>query len=159
MAVVFQNLRWRWPPSWILATMHFRRHRYIQIGSPDVSTNFGNDRSNGKEMAAVFRFKDGDSRHLEKYTSGWTTITRNEFSVISSVIIFNLKCNFYWGILTFKGSLLSGALMLKRYCKKSVGATGLNVAVIWTGDPLIVNLKAPNPVKVRVPIGTRLLSH
>jgi len=32
-------------------------------------------------------------------------------------VIFNKKCrpNFYWGILTLKGSLLSGALMLKRF--------------------------------------------
>jgi len=30
-------------------------------------------------------------------------------------VIFNQKCNFYLGILTFKGSLLSGALKLKRF--------------------------------------------
>jgi len=33
----------------------------------------------------------------------------------SLFVIFNQKCNFYCGILMLKGSLLSGALMLKRY--------------------------------------------
>jgi len=33
-------------------------------------------------------------------------------------VIFNKKCNFYWGILTFEGSLLLGALMLKRFLQE-----------------------------------------
>jgi len=38
----------------------------------------------------------------------------------SLFVIFNKKCYFYWGILTFKSSLLAGALILKRFfCKKS----------------------------------------
>jgi len=75
-------------------------------------------------------------------------------------VIFNQKCNFYWDILTFKVSLLLGALMLKRFCKKSAQTfTGQNLAVILTGDPLIVNLKAANPQKAHVSIGTRLMSY
>jgi len=35
--------------------MHFRRHWYVLNQSPIVATNFGDDRSNTKEMAAVFR--------------------------------------------------------------------------------------------------------
>jgi len=58
-----------------------------------------------------FEIKDNGSRHLEKYPSGWTTITNNEFMFV----IFNQKCNFYWGILTFKGCLLSVVLVFKRY--------------------------------------------
>jgi len=38
----------------IFSNMHFRRHRYVPNRSPNVSTNFGNDRSNSKEMAAIF---------------------------------------------------------------------------------------------------------
>jgi len=35
--------------------------------------------------------------------------------------IFNQKCNFYWGILTFEGRLLSGTLTVSNFvCKKSV---------------------------------------
>jgi len=34
--------------------MHFRHHRYVLNRSPNVPTNFGDDRSNAKEMAAVF---------------------------------------------------------------------------------------------------------
>jgi len=66
----------------------------------------------------------------------------------SLFVIFNQKCNFYWSNLTFYGSLLVGALMLKRFLQeigKVQTFTGQNLAVVWTGDPLIVNLKAPNP--------------
>jgi len=45
-------------------------HSYVQNRRPNVSTNFGGDRSNTKEMAVVFKIQDGGSRHLEKYTSG-----------------------------------------------------------------------------------------
>jgi len=77
-------------------------------------------------------------------------------------VLFNQTCNFYWGILTIKGSLLSGALMLKRFLLE-IGLvqtfTGQNLAVFWTADPLRVNLKVLNPQKARVSIGTRILSH
>jgi len=33
----------------------------------------------------------------------------------SLFVIFNQKCCLHWGILTFKGSLLSAAIMLKRF--------------------------------------------
>jgi len=60
---------------------------------------------------------------------------------------FKQKCNFYWGILTFKGSLLSGALILKAiFCKNSAISrlfTSQNLAVFRTADQLIVNFKAP----------------
>jgi len=51
----FLNSRWRRPPSWICPNMHFRRHRFVPNRSPNVSINFGDDRSNSKNMAAVFR--------------------------------------------------------------------------------------------------------
>jgi len=38
----------------IFHNMHFRRHRYVPNRSPNVSTNFGYDGSNTKEMAVVF---------------------------------------------------------------------------------------------------------
>jgi len=79
----------------------------------------------------------------------------------SLFITFNQKCNFYWGILTFKGSLVSGALMLKRFFARNRPVqtfTGQNVVVFRTVDHLEVNLKAPNPQKARFSIGTRLLS-
>jgi len=37
-----------------IVTLHFRRHLYFPSRSTNVSTNFGDDRSNSKEMAAVF---------------------------------------------------------------------------------------------------------
>jgi len=45
--------------------IHFRRHRYVPNRSPNVSTNVGDDRSNNKEMAAVFRIHGCSDRHLE----------------------------------------------------------------------------------------------
>jgi len=36
----------------------------------------------------------------------------------SLFVIFYEKCNFYWNILTFKGSLLSGALTIKRFLQE-----------------------------------------
>jgi len=36
-------------------TLHFWRHQYVPNQSSNVSTNFGDDRSNTKKMAAVFR--------------------------------------------------------------------------------------------------------
>jgi len=51
--------------------MHFRRHQYVQNRSLNVSTNFGDDRSNNREKwQQFFEIEDGGSRHLEKYTSG-----------------------------------------------------------------------------------------
>jgi len=35
-----------------------------------ASTNFGDDRSNTKEMAIFFEIQDGGSYHIEKFTSG-----------------------------------------------------------------------------------------
>jgi len=45
--------------------MQCRRHRYVPNRSTNVSTNFGDDQSNSKEMAAVFEIQDGADRHLE----------------------------------------------------------------------------------------------
>jgi len=53
------------PPFLILATMHFQCNRFSLNRSPDVSTKFGEGRSNSKEMATVFRNSDGGDRHLE----------------------------------------------------------------------------------------------
>jgi len=39
--------------------MHFRRHQYVSNQSPNAFTHFGDDRSNSKEMAAVFRNLNG----------------------------------------------------------------------------------------------------
>jgi len=77
----------------------------------------------------------------------------------SLFVIFNKKCSFYWGVLTFKSSLLSGDLMLKRFLQEIHTFTGQNVSLFWTRDPLIVNLKASNSQEARTSIGTRLLSH
>jgi len=68
----------------------------------------------------------------------------------SFFVTFNQKCNFYGSILTFKGiySLLSEARMLKRFfARKRLNPDfyGSKFGVFWTGDSLIVNLKAPNP--------------
>jgi len=51
MAAFFRNPIWRR----IFPNMHFRRHRYVLNRSPNVSTNFGDDGSNTKEISTVFR--------------------------------------------------------------------------------------------------------
>jgi len=97
-------------------------------------------------MAAVFRIPRhyGGSRYLEIYTM----VEPPSREMNSLFVIFNQISNFYWAILTFKGSLLLLALMLKRlFARNLIGPdfTGQNMAVFWTGDPLVVNLKAPHP--------------
>jgi len=47
----------------------YRRYRYVPNRSPNVSTNFGDDWSNTKEMTAVFQNPRCGSRHLEKDNS------------------------------------------------------------------------------------------
>jgi len=46
---------WRRPPSWIFPNMHFQHYRYFPNQNLNVSTNVVDDRSNTKEMAAVFQ--------------------------------------------------------------------------------------------------------
>jgi len=159
MATVFQNSRWRRQSSWIFPKMLFRRHRYFPNRSPNVSTNFGDDGSNTKEMAAVFRNPTMAAAAILKSTLPVESAPREMNSLFE---IFNTKFNFYWGILTFNGSLLLAALMLKQFFagnQKVQTFTGRNLAIFWTGDSFIVNLKAPKPRKARVLIRTRLLSH
>ena len=43
--------------------------------------------------------------------------------------------------------------------KSASPKTGRNFGVFWAGDPLKVNLKAPNPQKTRVRLRTRRLSY
>jgi len=144
--------------SGIFIIMHFRRHQYVPNRSPKVSTNFGDDWSYTNEMAAVFLKPKMAAAAILKSTLPVEPASRE---MNSYFIIFNHKCNFCWGILTFKGNLLSEALMLKEYFVRNGRVQtfmGPNLGVVWTGDPLRVNLKAPNPQKPRVSIGTRLLS-
>jgi len=77
--------------------MHFRRHRYVPNRSPNVSTNFGDDGSNTKEMAAVF-LKMAAATIL-KSTLPVASPPREMNSLF---VIFNQKCDLYWGIWTFK---------------------------------------------------------
>jgi len=44
--------------------MYFQRNRYVLNRSLNVPTKFGEDRSNSKEVAAVFEIQDGGG-HLE----------------------------------------------------------------------------------------------
>jgi len=60
----------------------------------------------------------------------------------SLFVILNQKCNLYSGTLTFT---LRGFNAKAMFCKKVQTFTVQNLAVFWIGDPLIVNLKAPNP--------------
>ena len=55
MATVFQNSRWRRPPSLILVNMHFWSDSCVLCQSLNISTKFSEDRSNSKEMATHFR--------------------------------------------------------------------------------------------------------
>jgi len=84
MAAVFRNPRWRRTPSWFFETLHFWRRRYVPNRSPMFSQMLVTNGQIVKKWQQFFEIQDGDSRHLETYTSGWTTITRNEF----------LFCNF-----------------------------------------------------------------
>jgi len=65
MTTVFQNAGWWRPSSWIFATIHFQCNRCVLTRSPNVSTKFGEDRSNSREMQQLFEIQDGCSRHLE----------------------------------------------------------------------------------------------
>ena len=50
--------------------------------------------------------------------------------------------------------------MLKRFPQQIVSPkTGRNFHVFWAGDPVKVNLKAPNPEKARVRNRTRRLNY
>jgi len=55
MTNIFRNWGWWRPSFWIFATMHFQCNRYVLNRSPNVSTKFGEDRSNSEEMSTVFR--------------------------------------------------------------------------------------------------------
>jgi len=128
-----------------------------QCNIGNVSTNVGDDWSNTKEMTAVLR--NQSCRQLSSckvHFRGSTTITRNEFIIRN----FQSKNNFYWCILTSKGSLLFGVLMLKRLFARNLLSPdfyGSKFGGVLDRRPIIVNLKAPNPEKVHVSIGTRLL--
>jgi len=64
------------------------------FGSRNISTKYDEDWSNNKGkiiMAKVLQ-------HLEKHTSGWTAITRNEFFVDN----FQWKSNFWQGQFTLE---------------------------------------------------------
>jgi len=66
----------------------------------------------------------------------------------SLFVIFNQKCNFYWGISTFKGSLLSGALMLKWLLARnrlSPDFYGSQFGGCLYRRPFIVNFKGTKP--------------
>jgi len=99
-------------------------------------------------------FQNGGRRHLKKYNSDWNTITRNEF------LVLNFQSKMYFiGASWRLGEFTLGSSNIKAIlCKKSILWVHI-LAVFWTGDSLIVNLKAPNSERARVSNGKRLLSH
>jgi len=48
-----------------IVIMHFLCLRCVPNRSPNIYTNIGENQSNNKEMAAVFRNPNGGGRHLE----------------------------------------------------------------------------------------------
>jgi len=81
----------------------------------------------------------------------------------SLFVIFNQLCNFYWGILTLKGSLLLGVLMLKRFfARNSAKSARLLRVKIWRffgPETPHSEFECTKPQKARVSIGTRLLNY
>jgi len=97
----------------------FRCHRYVPNRSLNVYTILVTIDQIAKKWQHFFEIQDCGGRHhelwlrrrhLEKYTSNPIEPEMNSW-----FITFNQKCNFYWGILTLKGSLLLGALMLSDF--------------------------------------------
>jgi len=77
MATVFQNSRWRRPPQ--ICIFDVTDMFQIEVLMfPLILVTIGQI---VKKWQQCFEIQDGGSRHLEKYTSGWTIITRTEFLV------------------------------------------------------------------------------
>jgi len=78
----------------------------------------------------------------------------------SLFIIFNQKCIFYWGILTFKGTGLRGckvkAIFLQEIGKVQTLRSKFGGFLDWR--PPHSEFEGTNPQKAHVSIGTRLLS-
>ena len=64
-----------------------------------------------KKWQQIFEIQDGGGSHLKKYTSVEPPVSERN----SWFVTFNQKSNYCGVILTFKGSLLSRALMLKQF--------------------------------------------
>jgi len=66
---------------------------FVPSGSPNVSTNFGDDRSNNKEWKPFFEIQNGGGRHLEIWLPRFFDVTD-----VVKIKVLNIptKCGYDW---------------------------------------------------------------